>query len=210
MKWASGASTESVPPLRQVEPTAGGKRGEAFRGLQITPSYNFNSCQYGEAGGLFNVGLVDVCKRFHRALAASKALLASTLMESESSPQSRTKILVTWGLRILVALIFLTPALLTLWGHRIMVRQFDALGFAPWMRVALSSTQVLAALLVLVPVASLAAAVLLLLIDAGTLIAQFLLIRGGYVHLALFALPLLALISLQSGRFDRKLAELEK
>ena len=47
-------------------------------------------------------------------------------------------------------------------------------------------------------------------IDAGTMIAQFLLVRGGYVHLALFALPLLALISLQSGRFDRKLAELEK
>lgn len=131
-------------------------------------------------------------------------------MESESSLESRTKRLVTWGLRILVALIFLMPALLTLWGHRIMVRQFDALGLAPWMRVTLSSTQVLAALLVLVPVASLAAAVLLLLIDAGTLIAQFLLIRGGYVHLALFALPLLALISLQSGRFDRKLAELEK
>lgn len=134
----------------------------------------------------------------------------STRMASDSSSPSRTKVLVTWGLRLLVALVFLVPALLTLWGHRIMVRQFDALGFAPWLRVTLSSAQVLAALLVLVPVASLPAAAVLLIIDAGTLLAQLLLIHGGYAHLILFALPLLALISLQSGRFDRKLAELEK
>lgn len=131
-------------------------------------------------------------------------------MASAASSDARTKALVTWGLRIIVAALFAAPALLSLGGQASMVRQFDAFGYGVWFRITVSLVQVTAALLVLVPLTSLAAAIVLLLLDAAILVAQIFVVHGGFIHLLLFALPLLALISIQSGRFDRKLAELDK
>jgi hypothetical protein len=109
-----------------------------------------------------------------------------------------------------VALVFITPPILTLAGQKAMVRQFDAIGFGPWFRVAVSLVQIAAAFLVLVPKASLSAAILLLVLDVAILLSQVFIVHGGFIHLVLFALPLAALISVQSGRFDRKLAELDR
>lgn len=131
-------------------------------------------------------------------------------MAPASSSDARTKALVLWGLRILVALVFTVPALLTLGGLASMIRQFDAFGFGPWFRITVSLVQIAAALLVLLPAASLAAAIVLLLLDAAILLSEVFVVHGGFIHLVLFALPLLALISVQSGRFDRRLAELDK
>ncbi|WP_413988014.1 hypothetical protein ACMDCR_18490 [Labrys okinawensis] len=131
-------------------------------------------------------------------------------MAPASSSDARTKALVLWGLRILVALIFTAPALLTLGGQAAMVRQFDAFGFGPWFRFTVALVQIMAALFVLWPVTSLAAAIVLLLLDVTILLSELFVVHGGFIHLVLFALPLLALISVQSGRFDRRLAELDK
>lgn len=131
-------------------------------------------------------------------------------MDAVPSSDPRTKALVVWGLRVVVALIFIAPALLALGGQSAMVKQFDTLGFGSWFRTAVSLVQIVAALFLLLPVTSLVSAVVLLLLDIAILFSQIFVVHGGFVHLILFALPLLALISLQSGRFDRKLAELEK
>jgi hypothetical protein len=127
-----------------------------------------------------------------------------------ASSDARTKALVVWGLRIIVALVFIAPALLTLGGQESMVRQFDAVGFGPWFRMTVSLVQIITAGLVLLPAVSLLASIVLLLLDVAILLSQVFVVHGGFIHLILFALPLLALISVQSGRFDRKLAELDK
>ncbi len=131
-------------------------------------------------------------------------------MAIATSSDARTKALVIWGLRGLVALVFAVPALLTLRGQETMVRQFDMLGFGAWFRIVVPLVQIIATMLVLVPPASLAAAIVLLVLDGAMLLSQIFVVHGGYIHLILFVLPLLALISVQSGRFDRKLAELDK
>jgi len=131
-------------------------------------------------------------------------------MAPVASTDALTKKLVLWGLRIIVALIFLTPAVLSLWGHAGMVKQFDALGLGRLFRITLAIVQCVAALLVLFPRASLIAAVVLLLLDATVFLSELLVAHGGFVHLILFAFPLLALISMQSGRFDKELAELDE
>jgi hypothetical protein len=134
----------------------------------------------------------------------------SLAMAVADPSDARTKKLVLWGLRIVVALLFLAPAALALAGHSGMVKQFDAFRLGSWFRISVSLVQAVAALLVLVPPISLLAAIVLLLIDIGVLLAELVVVHGGFIHLVLFALPLLALISVQSGRFDRRLAELDK
>jgi putative oxidoreductase len=134
----------------------------------------------------------------------------SVPMESASSPDARTKALVTWGLRALVAFVFTVPAAVALGGQVMVVRQFDAAGLSPWFRAVTSLVQISGAILVLLPPTSLFGAILLLIIDIGALIFQAFVLHGDIVHVILFALPLLALLSIQSGRFDAKLAELDK
>jgi putative oxidoreductase len=131
-------------------------------------------------------------------------------MDPVASPDARTKALVTWGLRLLVALVFVVPALITLSGQVILTRQFDAAGLGWWFRVVISLIQLTGVVLVLLPMTSLLGSILLLIIDAGALLFQAFVLHGDIVHVVLFALPLLALISVQSGRFDAKLAELDK
>jgi uncharacterized membrane protein YphA (DoxX/SURF4 family) len=131
-------------------------------------------------------------------------------MAAVDTSDAKTKALVVWGLRAIVAMVFIAPAALALGGHAAMVRQFDAVGYGPWLRIVVSLVQIAAALLVLVPGFTLAAAIVLLLLDMLILLSQLFIVHGGFIHLVLFALPLLALISVQSGRFDRRLAELDK
>ncbi|MDQ0393119.1 hypothetical protein [Labrys monachus] len=122
----------------------------------------------------------------------------------------RTKVLVTWGLRIVVGLVFFVPAVIALSGQTMVVREFDAVPFGQGLRIATACLQIAAALLVLVPAASLLSAVVLLVIDAGALIFQLFFLHGDFVHVILLALPLLALLFIESGCFDEKLAELDE
>jgi len=131
-------------------------------------------------------------------------------MEPVAFKDERTKALVTWGLRIIVALVFIVPAIITLSGQVMVVREFEVLRFGQWFRVAAAMAQLVAAILVLFPATSLLGAVLLLIIDIGALIFQLFFLHGDFVHVVLFALPLLALLFIQSGRFDEKLAELDE
>lgn len=122
----------------------------------------------------------------------------------------RTKALVTWGLRAVVAVVFIVPAIITLSGQAMVVKEFEAIRFGQWLRVATALAQIAAAVLVLLPATSLLGAVLLLIIDIGALVFELFILHGDFVHVILLALPLLALLFVQSRRFDEKLAELDE
>ena len=123
---------------------------------------------------------------------------------------ARDKRLLVWGLRLLVALVFGVPALLVLDGQALIVKDFDVPGFGKWFPVGVALLQLFAVLLVLIPLSSLAGTILLVLIVCGALAIELTFAHGDIIHLILFSLPLLALISVQSGRFYRKLAESDK
>ena len=87
-----------------------------------------------------------------------------------------------WVLKILVALAFAGAALLKLSGNEHMVAEFAEIGLGQWFRYLTGALELGGAILLLVPRTAVLAALALLGICAGALVAQVFVLHGDLVH----------------------------
>ncbi|MFZ2158566.1 MAG: DoxX family protein [Bradyrhizobium sp.] len=109
----------------------------------------------------------------------------------------KTKIITLWLLRILVAALFFLTASMKLSGQPMMIENFDMVGLGQWFRYFTGVLEVMGAVAVLVPVASVMGAVLLLLVDIGAFFAQAFILHMDIIHTIVIGLVISALIFLQ-------------
>jgi putative oxidoreductase len=87
-----------------------------------------------------------------------------------------------WVLKILVALAFAGAAFLKLSGNEKMVAEFAEIGLGQWFRYVTGALELGAAILLLVPRTAFLAALALMGICAGALVAQVVILHGDLVH----------------------------
>jgi uncharacterized membrane protein YphA (DoxX/SURF4 family) len=109
----------------------------------------------------------------------------------------RGKPIALWGLRILMAALFLFAAFMKLTGQPMMVAEFEQIGLGQWFRYFTGALELLGAVALLVPRVSAIGAVLLLLVDIGAFVAQVGVLHGDWIHTAVIGLLLGLVIYLQ-------------
>ena len=117
---------------------------------------------------------------------------------------TRIPILV-WALRALMAALFLFAAYLKLSGKPAMIEEFGKIGLGQGFRYFTGLLEALGALALLLPSASIFAAALLMLIDAGALLAQIAILHGDVIHCFVIGAILAALIYFQRDSLEGRL-----
>ena len=102
-----------------------------------------------------------------------------------------------WALRALMAALFLFAAWLKLSGSPAMIEEFGKIGLGQGFRYFTALLEAAGAIVLLVPSVSVFAAALLMLIDAGALVAQLAVLHGDVIHCLVIGAVLAALIHLQ-------------
>src|SRR4051812_17595898 len=94
-----------------------------------------------------SIGFADRCpSRFIRAAHKdTRVMTTAVLAPSKSRP------IVLWGLRIVLALLFLATAFAKLSGQAMMVTEFDTIGLGQWFRYLTGALELIAAIAVLIP-----------------------------------------------------------
>ena len=95
--------------------------------------------------------------------------------------------ILSWLLKIVLALAFLAAAAGKLSSQPIMVAEFDKLGLGQGFRLVTGGVEILGALLLLVPRTSFWGALVLLGVCAGAFVAQIGPLHGDLVHVFLLA-----------------------
>jgi putative oxidoreductase len=111
----------------------------------------------------------------------------------------------TWVLRILMAGLFLFAAFGKLSSLPMMVQEFDIIGLGQWFRYLTGGLEVVGAVALLVPIITAFAAVLLLLVDIGALVAQLGVLHVDWIHPIVIGAILVALIYLQRAQIQARL-----
>ena len=107
--------------------------------------------------------------------------------------------IVTWILRILVAVGFLGPAYMKLSGNEMMVGLFAQIGLGDWFRVFTGLVELIGAIAVLIPMATPWAALGLLCVIVGAIITNAFIVHHDVLHTIPFLVVLLALLYLTRG-----------
>lgn len=94
-------------------------------------------------------------------------------------PISRTSSILAWALQILVALAFLAAGSGKLVGAKPMVAAFAKIGVGQWFRVLTGSLEVIGAIGLLIPRTTFFAALLLIAIMVGAIIAHLTVLGGN-------------------------------
>jgi putative oxidoreductase len=113
--------------------------------------------------------------------------------------------IVLWVLRALMAALFLFAAYAKLSGNPMMVTEFGKVGLGDWFRVFTGVLELVGGVLILVPAASALAALLLLCVDIGALVAQLTVIHQDWIHPLPIAAILIAILYLQRGALRARL-----
>jgi putative oxidoreductase len=92
------------------------------------------------------------------------------------------KLIGTWILRILLALAFGAAGFAKLCGVAMLVAEFDKIGLGQWFRYVTGTTELIGAVLVLLPRTTFYGASLLLCVCVGALIAQIGPLHGDVIH----------------------------
>jgi putative oxidoreductase len=111
-----------------------------------------------------------------------------------AAPQSRPVRIGTWILRILLVLVFGAAGAAKLAGVAMLVAEFDKIGLGQWFRYLTGATEVMGAVLVLMPGFTFYGAILLLCVCGGAFIAQIGPLHGDVVHV--FVLGTLAALTM--------------
>ena len=101
-----------------------------------------------------------------------------------------------WAYRILVAAMFLAAAGMKLTGQPMMVAEFDQVGLGQWFRYFVGTLELVGAILVLMPRSTAIGVMLLLVVDAGALIAQVAILHMGWIHVIVTGAVLAGLLFL--------------
>jgi uncharacterized membrane protein YphA (DoxX/SURF4 family) len=120
-------------------------------------------------------------------------------MNTVSLPVSRTRGIVVWVLRILLAALFLFAGVSKLLGLGNMVSEFETVGLGQWFRYLTGILEIIGVVSILAPRVSVYGAVLLLCIDVGAFVAQVTRLHGDWIHTIVIGAALVAVIFLQQG-----------
>ncbi len=117
-----------------------------------------------------------------------------------TSTPSKTAMITTWILRVLVAALFLLAAFMKLSGKPQMIEEFQTIGLGQAFRFVTGAIELIGGLLVLVPAVSVFGAILLLLVDIGAFIAQIAILHMDFIHTIVIGAVIGLLIYLQRHR----------
>jgi uncharacterized membrane protein YphA (DoxX/SURF4 family) len=120
-------------------------------------------------------------------------------MNTVSLPVSRSRVITSWVLRILLAGLFLFAGTSKLLGLGTMVSEFETVGLGQWFRYLTGVLEIIGAVSILTPRVSVYGAALLLCIDAGALVAQVTRLHMDWIHTIVIGAMLVAVIVLQRG-----------
>jgi putative oxidoreductase len=123
-------------------------------------------------------------------------------MTTAALPASRSKTIVLWILRILMASLFLFASFMKLSGKPDMVAEFDTIGLGQWFRYLTGLLEIVGGIGILIPFASVFAALLLLAVDAGAFAAQIVVLHKDWIHPIVIGAILATVIYLQRHRLD--------
>jgi putative oxidoreductase len=124
-------------------------------------------------------------------------------MTSAVLPASRSKHIVLWILRILMAALFLFASYMKLSGNPMMVDEFNTIGLGQWFRYLTGVLELAGGIAILVPSVSVFAALVLLAVDAGAFVTQIAVLHGDWIHTVVIGAILASVIYLQRDRFGR-------
>ncbi len=110
------------------------------------------------------------------------------------TPAARISI---WGLRVLMAALFLFAAAMKLTGQPAMVAEFATVGLGQWFRYVTGLMELAGGVLVLIPRRSVLGAGMLLMVDAGAFVAQVAVLHMDWLHTVVIGALLVALIVIQ-------------
>ncbi len=110
------------------------------------------------------------------------------------TPAARISI---WGLRVLMAALFLFAAAMKLTGQPAMVAEFATVGLGQWFRYVTGLMELAGGVLVLIPRRSVLGAGMLLMVDAGAFVAQVAVLHMDWIHTVVIGALLVALIVIQ-------------
>jgi putative oxidoreductase len=127
-------------------------------------------------------------------------------MVAAAEAPSRAMTIVLWGLRALMAALFLFAAFAKLSGQEQMVNEFGKLPVGQWFRYVVGLMEVVGGVGVLIPPWSGFAAILLLIVDVGAFFAQILYMHGDWIHTIVIGAILVALIWLQRDKIQERLS----
>ena len=125
-------------------------------------------------------------------------------MTTAALPASRSKIIVLWILRILMAALFLFASYMKLTDNPMMVDEFNTIGLGQWFRYFAGALELAGGIAILVPSVSVFAALVLLAVDAGAFITQIAVLHGDWIHTVVIGGILASVIYLQCDRFGSR------
>ena len=125
-------------------------------------------------------------------------------MTTAALPASRSKIIVLWILRILMAALFLFASYMKLTDNPMMVDEFNTIGLGQWFRYFAGALELAGGIAILVPSVSVFAALVLLAVDAGAFITQIAVLHGDWIHTVVIGAILASVIYLQCDRFGSR------
>ncbi len=125
-------------------------------------------------------------------------------MTTAALPASRSKIIVLWILRILMAALFLFASYMKLTDNPMMVDEFNTIGLGQWFRYFAGALELAGGIAILVPSVSVFAALVLLAVDAGAFITQIAVLHGDWIHTVVIGAILASVIYLQRDRFGSR------
>jgi putative oxidoreductase len=114
---------------------------------------------------------------------------------------SRSKTIVLWSLRILIAALFLFFSFMKLSGRPMMIEEFEAVGLGQWFRYLTGALELAGCIAILFPSISLFGAALLLAVDVGAFVAQIAILHHDWIHTVVIGVLLATVIYLQRHSF---------
>jgi len=128
----------------------------------------------------------------------------NAVADSLSKPRTRAVTVFTWVLRILLAGVFLSGAVMKLTGAPMMIAEFQQVGLGDWFRYFTGALELVGGVAVLLPAVSPLGAALLLVVDLGACIAQVRVLHQDWIHTIVIGTLLVVLIYLQRARLSER------
>jgi len=126
----------------------------------------------------------------------------NAVADSLSKPETRAVTVFTWVLRILLAGVFLSGAVMKLTGAPMMIAEFQQVGLGDWFRYFTGALELGGGVAVLLPAVSPLGAALLLVVDLGACIAQVRVLHQDWIHTIVIGTLLAVLVYLQRARLS--------
>jgi len=121
-------------------------------------------------------------------------------MTAAALPASRSKTIVLWVLRVLIAALFLFAGFMKLTGQPMMVEEFGTIGLGQWFRYFTGALELAGAIAILLPSVSVFGAIVLLAVDVGAFVTQIAILHGDWIHTIVIGAIIAAAIYLQRHR----------